>query len=79
MMLHMITPPDHTPVSNGSGATGSIPGITKVSETRIRAGKITGTKLIRTIMIEKRNTIHGIMVEVLILSAVFSFDKIDLL
>lgn len=61
MKLDMITPIDQTPVSNGSGVTGSIPGIFTVSETRIRAGKITEVKLIKTMLIEKRKTIHGII------------------
>jgi hypothetical protein len=41
--------------------TGSIPGIFTVSETRIKAGNITDVKLINTILIEKRKTIHGII------------------
>ena len=63
MILDIITPPDHIPVSNGSGVTGSIPEITTVSDTSINAGKTTGTKLIKTMHIENRKTIHGIMVE----------------
>ena len=62
MMLVAITPPDHTPVSNGSGATDSIPGILIVSDDNINAGKITDTKLISTIDMENRNTLHGIIV-----------------
>ena len=61
MMLDMITPPDHIPVSNGSGVTCSNPGIVTVSDTRISAGNITDTKLINTILIENKNTIHGII------------------
>jgi len=61
MILVMITPPDHTPVSNGSGVTGSTPGILIVSDTSISAGNITDTKLISTIQIENKNTIHGII------------------
>ncbi len=61
MILEIITPPDHTPVSNGSGVTGSIPGILTVSDTKISAGNTTDMKLISTILIENRNTIHGIM------------------
>ena len=60
-ILETITPPDQTPVSKGSGATGSIPGILTVSETKIRAGNITDTKLIKTTIIEKRKTINGII------------------
>ena len=61
MILDTITPPDHTPVSNGSGVTGSIPGIITVSDTSINAGNTTDTKLISTILIENRKTIHGII------------------
>ena len=61
MIPDAITPADHTPVSKGSGVTGSIPGIFTVSETRIKEGKITDTKEIKTIPIEKRNTIQGII------------------
>ena len=61
MILDTITPHDQTPVSKGSGVTGSIPGIFTVSETRIRAGNITDVKLINTILIEKRKTIQGII------------------
>ena len=50
-MLDMTTPPDHTPVSKGSGVTGAIPGMVTVLDARISAGKITETKLIRTILI----------------------------
>jgi hypothetical protein len=63
MILDRITLPDHTPVSKGSGVTGSIPGISGVLETRIRAGNITDTKLINTILIENKKTIHGIVEE----------------
>ena len=62
MMLVMITPPDQTPVSNGSGVTDCIPGMVTVSDARINAGNITEIKLIRTIPMENRNTTHGIMV-----------------
>ncbi len=58
MMLVAITPPDHTPVSNGSGVTDSIPGILIVSDDNINAGKITDMKLINTMLIENRNTTH---------------------
>jgi len=61
MILEIITPPDHTPVSNGSGVTGSIPGIFVVSDAKISAGNTTDMKLISTIPIENRNTIHGII------------------
>ena len=61
MILDTITPHDQTPVSKGSGVTGSIPGIFRVSDVRIRAGNITDVKLINTILIEKRKTIHGII------------------
>ena len=61
--LDIITPPDHTPVSNGSGVTGSTSGIVTVSDTSISAGNTTDTKLISTILIENRNTTHGIIVE----------------
>jgi len=61
MMLEIITPTDHTPVSNGSGVTGSIPGIFMVSDTKINAGNTTDMKLISTIDIENRNTIHEIV------------------
>ena len=60
MMLVAITPPDQTPVSNGFGVTGSIPGIFSVSETNNIAGNITDTKLINTIQSENKNTIQGI-------------------
>jgi hypothetical protein len=60
-MLDVTTPPDHTPVSKGSGVTDAIPGMVTVLDARISAGKITETKLIRTILIEKRNTINGII------------------
>jgi len=63
MIPDTITPPDHTPVSNGSGVTGSISGITTVSDTKINAGNTTDTKLINTMLIEKRKTIHGIIAE----------------
>ncbi len=63
MILDAITPIDHTPVSNGSGVTGSIPGILTVSDTKISAGNTTDMKLISTILIENRNTIHGILVD----------------
>ena len=79
MILDAITLPDHTPVSNGSGVTGSIPGILMVSDAKISAGKITDMKLINTIPIENKKTIHGIMVlfvrEALFL-ALFSFTNI---
>ena len=61
MILEIITPPDHTPVSNGSGVTGSIPGILTVSDASINAGNITDMKLISTTDIENRKIIHGIM------------------
>ena len=60
MMLAAITPPAQTPVSNGLGVTGFIPGIAGVPDTRISAGNITDTKLIKTMIIEKAKTIHGI-------------------
>ena len=50
-------PPDHKPSSKGSGPTESTPTILIVSIKRI-PGKITGTKLINTIDIEKRKTIQ---------------------
>jgi len=78
MILDAITPIDHTPVSNGSGVTGSIPGILTVSDAKISAGKITEMKLISTIDIENRNTIHGIMVLSVLESvcfSLFSFTK----
>jgi len=81
MTLIMITPPDHTPVSNGSGVTGSIPGIITVSDTSIRAGNTTEVKLINTIQIETRKIIHGITVEsvlVSVFSALLPFAKIVL-
>ncbi len=81
MRLDTITPPDHTPVSNGSGVTGSTPGIITVSDTKINAGNTTDTKLIKTMLIEKRKTIHGIMVEfvrVSVFSALLPFAKIAL-
>lgn len=62
MTLATMTPPDQTPASNGSGVTGSIPGIFTVSDDNIRAGNTTDMKLINTIPIENRNTIHGIAV-----------------
>ena len=62
MILEIITPPDHTPVSNGSGVIGSIPGILIVSVAKINAGNTTDMKLISTILVENRNTIHGIFV-----------------
>jgi len=58
MTLAAITPPEREPVSKRLGVTGSIPGILRVSDTTIKAGKITVTKLIRTIEIENKNTIH---------------------
>ena len=58
--LDAITPPDHTPVSNGSGVTDSISGIRVVSDARISAGKITDMKLISTIDMENKKTIQGI-------------------
>jgi len=58
--LEMMTPPDQTPVSKGSGVIESIPGIFTVSEAKTKAGNITDAKLIKTILIEKRNTINGI-------------------
>jgi len=61
--LDAITPPDQTPVSKGLGVTEEIPGITTESETRISAGNITDVKLIKTMLNEKRKTIHGIMAE----------------
>jgi hypothetical protein len=61
IMLDVTTPPDHTPVSKGSGVTDAIPGMVAVLDAMISAGKITETKLIRTILIEKRNTINGII------------------
>jgi len=81
MMLDTITPPDHTPVSKGSGVTGSIPGITTVSETNISAGNITDTKLISTMLIENRKTIHGIIAEFVsdfVFSALLPLAKIIL-
>ena len=62
MMLDNMTPPDQTPDSNGSGVIGGTPGILTVSDARINAGKITEMKLISTIDMENRNTIHGIIV-----------------
>jgi hypothetical protein len=59
--LAIKTPPDHTPISKGSGVTGSTPGIFTVSDTKIKAGNITEIKLINTILIEKRKTTHGII------------------
>ena len=76
MILDAITPPDHTPVSNGSGVTGSISGIITVLETKISAGNNTDTKLINTILIENKKTIHGIRVEynfLSVFSVLFSF------
>ena len=61
MILVAITAPDQTPVSNGSGATDSNPGIVTVSDAKISAGKKTDTKLISTIEIENKKTIHGII------------------
>ena len=58
MILAAIVAPDQTPVSNGSGVTGCIPGMVTVSDARIRAGNITEMKLVNTIDIENRNTIH---------------------
>ena len=78
MTLVMITPLDHTPASNGSGVTGSTPGILMVSDTSISAGNITDTKLISTILIENRKTIHGIIVDfvlVSVFSALLPFAK----
>ncbi len=59
MILDTITPHDQTPVSKGSGVTGSNPGIFTVSETRIKAGNITDVKLINTILIEKTTPAAG--------------------
>ncbi len=73
MILVAITPPDHAPVSNGSGATDSIPGIIIVSDDNTNAGKITDTKLISTIDMENRNTIHGIIVLFVPESVLLSF------
>jgi len=77
MILVIITPPDQTPGSNGLGTTGFIPGIFTVSEARINAGKITETKLIRTIDMENRNTIQGTMsfLEFVLDSCFLSFDN----
>ena len=71
MNLNTTTPQYYTPVSNCSGVTGSIPGILTVSDTSISAGKTTDTKLIKTMLIENRKTIHGIMTE-FTLDSVFS-------
>lgn len=57
----IIMPIDHTPNSNRSGVIMSIPGICTVTGDNIRAGKITEIKLINTMLIENRNTIHGII------------------
>ncbi len=79
MILEIITPIDHTPVSNGFGVTGSIPGILTVSDAKISAGKITEMKLINTIPNENRNTIHGIIPEFVsesTLSAFLPFSKL---
>jgi hypothetical protein len=59
--LDNTTPADQTPVSKGSGVIESIPGILTVSEAKTSAGNITDTKLIKTILIEKRKTINGII------------------
>ena len=82
MMLEIITPPDQTPVSNGSGVTGSTPGILMVSDAKISAGNTTDMKLINTIPIENRKTIHGITPEFVpesVFSAFLCFAKIVLL
>lgn len=73
MILDTITPPDHTPVSNGSGVTGSTPGITTVSDTSKSEGNTTDTKLINTMLIENKNTIHGIMEEFVLVSNFLAF------
>ena len=74
-IFDIITPPDHTPVSQGSGVTGSIPGIFTVSDARINAGNITETKLITTIDMENRNTIHDIKFERDLCTGSFFFAK----
>ena len=80
MILEIITPADHTPVSNGSGVTDSIPGIFMVSDAKISAGNTTDVKLISTILNENRNTIHGIVefVPESVFSAFLCFAKIIL-
>ncbi|AFS81908.1 hypothetical protein NSED_00480 [Candidatus Nitrosopumilus sediminis] len=75
-MLVIITPPDQTPVSNGSGVIGCIPGILTVSEAKISAGNITEMKLISTIDMENKNTIHGIMVLFVLESVILPSIKI---
>ena len=73
-MFDIITPPDHTPVSYGSGVIGLTPGIFTVSDARINAGNITETKLISTMLIENRNTIHGNALGLVCDSDFLSFD-----
>lgn len=71
MILDIIMPPDQTPISNGSGVTGFTSGMITVSDAKIKAGNITEMKLINTIPIENRNTIHGIIDDFL-LESIFS-------
>ena len=59
--LVIMTPIDQIPVSYGSGVTGFTPGMVTVSDDRISAGKITDMKLISTILVENRKTIHGMI------------------
>ena len=76
MILVTIVPPNHTPVSKGSGVTDCMPGILRVSDARIKAGKITEIKLINTMLIENRNTIHGTICDLVPESASFCANLI---
>ncbi|WP_148702329.1 hypothetical protein [Nitrosopumilus piranensis] len=58
IIFEIIITPDHTPISYGFGVTDSIPGISIVFDSGIKAGNITETKLIKTMLIENTNTVQ---------------------
>jgi len=67
-------PPDHTPSSSGSGITDFMPGMVIVFDVEINAGKITETKLISTIDMENKKTIHEITAEFILLVLLLSVN-----
>jgi len=73
-----INGPAQTPTSNESGDVPMIPGICD-SDDKMMAGNTTETKLINTIPIENKNTIHGMIlfVPVSVFLSFFCFIKRD--
>lgn len=70
----IINDPAQTPISNGSGDVSITPGIWDSDDIRI-AGNTTETRLISTIPIENKNTIHGMILLVSVFLSFFCFTK----